>query len=104
MFGQRQTPTGDNVKPLAVQPVKLDIPKDAMTGDTPTPDSITNTAHKLPNNGVVDRGLGSLISRAGGSKVAKKGVSGKTASSVTGRSSISKGSNRISGGRLAKRT
>ena len=103
MFGQRQNPTSsDNIKPPVQQHVKLDIPKDAMTGDTPTPDSIVNATHKLPNNGVVDRGLGSLISRPDTYKAVQK-TKGKAPSS-TGRSSISKSTQRISEKRIAKRT
>ena len=46
MFGQRQpVVSSDNIKPPAM-PIKLDIPKDAMIGDTPT--SIVNDKHNLP--------------------------------------------------------
>ena len=111
MFGQRQTVTSEYAKPK-VAPIKLDIPKDAMTGETPT--SLENHNHKLTGQHhplTIDRGLGSLISRPGNlrgsTKVGAASIKSnpKDSNKITNRVSSSKTNNsRISEKRLAKRT
>lgn len=106
MFGQRQNPISPNTNKPPIQTVKLDITKDVI-GETPT--SLENDRHNLPV--LVDRGLGSIISRHGGATPKTKAVAPSkniprdNQIKTTRLSNNSKtNTSRISEKRLAKRT